>query len=255
MLPVRPLQGYVPPVLAQALLSSALFAAPAAEGSGRAVVEPEAGAGEEAVEETDERGNTVLSGRAKVPSFDVSALLRFGLMLGETRQLTQPVGYGFGMVMRVHPWRAGAAHLGFAFTGGHLRAPQLERLPPADDPNGPLTARWQRVALSDFSGGLSLRAPLGPVVFSSELAGGVVIGEFVRPTSSSAIDDEVYESVDPSLRAGMWLGAPFRNNHGLVVGVALTKVFSGIEVADAQGQGLSPFDFVTELSFGYQGWF
>jgi hypothetical protein len=157
--------------------------------------------------------------------------------------------------MRVHPWRVGSAHLGFAFAGGHVRAPQLLRLPASDDPTGPESPRWQRVAMSDFAGGLSFRVPMGSLVFSSELAGGLVIGEFLRPTSSSATQDERFESVDPSVRAGMWLGAPFRDNHGVVVGLALTKVFSGLEVQNAQGVGFTPFDFVTELSVGYQGWF
>ena len=77
----------------------------------------------------------------------------------------------------------------------------------------------------------------------------------MRPTSSAATEDERFESVDPSVRAGMWFGAPFRDNHGVVVGLALTKVFSGLEVQNAQGVGFTPFDFVTELSIGYQGWF
>ena len=109
--------------------------------------------------------------------------------------------------------------------------------------------------MSDFAGGLSMRVPAGPIVFSPELGGGLVIGEFVRPTAAEAVHDEVYESVDPSIRAGLSVGAPFRNNHGVVVSLGLTKVFSGIDVLDDQGELLTPFDLFTELSIGYQGWF
>lgn len=257
---MRRLQGYVPAVLCAALALTALFSAPASlsgaeagspgpEPDGSSVVAERAGG------ETDERGNTVLKPEARVPSFDVSAVARFAVMMGETRQLTQPIGYGFGIVMRVHPWRLGAAHFGFAFAAGHLRATESSQQSALDDPAGPTTTRWQRLAMSDFSGALSLRAPLGPVVFSTELGGGLVIGEFLRPTSDSPTEDERYEAVDPSMRAGMWLGAPFQNNRGVVVGVALTKIFSGITVDDGTGHRLRPFDLVTELSIGYQGWF
>ncbi len=252
MLPVRALRGYLRAVLIGALALRAILLAPAAAAESP---DSEAEAGAEAAELAKERGNTVLNWDAKVPSFDVSAQARFVVMLGETRQLSQPIGYGFGLTMRVHPWRAGSAHLGFSFSGGHLRAPQLERLASVEDPNGPLSPRWQRVAMSDFAGGLSLRAPAGPIVVSTELGGGLVIGEFVRPTAAEVVEDEVYESVDPSIRAALTVGAPFRNNHGLVVGVGLTKVFSGLPVPDEFGREFSPFDLFAELTFGYQGWF
>jgi hypothetical protein len=261
---MRSLQGYLPQVLPGALaLIVAASSAPAPDAladesattamTGRSVVPHEEEPSEEEV--TDARGNTVLAPTAKVPSFDVSAVARFAVMLGDTRELTQPIGYGFGIVMRVHPWRVGAAHFGFTFNAGHLRAPQIERLAPSDDPTGELTPRWQRVAMSDFGGGLSFRAPLASIVFASELGGGLVVGEFLRPVSASATEDERYEAVDPSMRAGISIGAPFRDNHGVVVGLALTKIFSGIDVEGDDGRSYTPFDLVTEVNIGYQGWF
>lgn len=206
----------------------------------------------------------------------MSALARFAAFVGDTRQLTQPLGYGFAMSLNVYPWQVGRrgarawdragegprGHLGFFGFGGHARAPELLRLPSADDPLGPRSPRWQRVGHTDFAIGLAGRTDLGRVFLGAQLGGGLAISEFLRPTEARVGGDQRYEGFDPLLRGSTQLGVGLRGSHGLVFGLALTKVFSGERVPldvdgdpDAGDPSARPFDFLAEFNFGYHARF
>lgn len=201
------------------------------------------------------RGNEVLRGDFKAPSYDVAAFARMVVMVGDARRLSQPVGYGFGFQLRVHPWRAYTTHIGFTFVGGHLRAPELVEVPISADEPANTTRRWRRFSTTDFAAGLSIHAPAGFVVLSADVTGGLAISEFFEPRNSQTVDDSIIRGYDPMLRGAFWVGVPIRNNHGLTLGLSLTKIFSGIAVELDDGETLIPFDLNPELSLGYQGWF
>lgn len=209
------------------------------------------------------RGNTVLD-RDRARSFTAAAAGRYGWLAGGGSEFVQPHGFGFGATLGFHLLRMGAApaRFGLAFTGGHTRFLERRRFPAPDPAQGdePLE-RVTVLSHTDLALGPSFEIVGGPLVVLVGGGVGVGVDQLVRPITADPRQDQQAVAGDLLLRGGLSLGIPIVNNHGLAVGGAVQKYFSGVRRAPAP---LDPeradarsvvFDLVIEVHLAYQAWF
>lgn len=205
-------------------------------------------------------GNAVLT-RRKGPVFGVGAAARLGLLIGDGRQVMQPVGFGAGLRLGVHALHLGPLRLGGTLTLGHTRFLQRNSL--ILDPDRPEPVhRYSSVSHTDFALGPSVQLVLGRVMLVAGIAPGLSISALVRPASFSELEDEGVSDVALMLRGDAGLAVPLRHNRGLVFGVAVQKHFSDTLVVARKDLDLpmaapnaKPFDLVLDVNVGYQLWF
>lgn len=241
-------------LLAAALMSQLLSAGPLA-------MAPPSGAAAPPSGPRAPRGNGVLLPTRR-PVFSVGAAARFGVLLGNGRDVVQPLGFGFGAQIRAHFINLGAIRFGLSFIAGHTRFPERRSIEGVDEFTGEFVERdrWARISHTDLSLGPSFGLPLGPVILQGSVTAGLGIDQLFEPvTPFSTLEDREITSYDPLLRGGLGVGIPIRNDHGLSVGVGVGKYFSDaryrVPTDDGSGATFAPFDLLLEASLAYTAWF
>jgi len=242
--------------LAAALLSQVLAGGPvlASPPEGPAVP-PELGSGP--------RGNDSLSHRRRKPVYSVGAAARFGVLLGNGRDIVQPLGFGFAAQIRAHFINLAAVRFGIGFAAGHTRFPERRSVEGVDEFTGEFVTkqRWARISHTDLSLGPSFGIPLGPVIVSGEVTAGLGIDQLYEPnTPFASLMDREITSYDPLVRGALDVGIPIRNDHGISVGVGVHKYFSdarykGEPIEGAEAEAFAPFDLMLETYLAYTAWF
>ncbi len=207
------------------------------------------------------RGNTVLT-RDHGPVFGVAAVPRVAVLIGDARRVTQPVGFGAELQLRIHALHLGRLRFGGVGHFGHTRVLQRVDVQYDDGTQTQQARRYSALGHTDFSLGPSAQLVLGPVILEGGAAVGLGISNFVRPLGPFIIDEEQFTDTTAMLRGGGQLAIPIRNNQGIVLGVHATRFFSGVQIVaepdptqpDAPPDA-NPFDLLLEIGFGYQMWF
>ncbi len=204
------------------------------------------------------RGNDALY-RTRGPIYSLAAAPRLGVLLAGGARVIQPVGFGAGLQFRVHALHLGPVRIGGEVQLGHTRF--LERRTILHDSGaGPEEVRrYAALGHTDFTLGPSFQVVMGPVFL--ELGGGAGLGisSFVRPTGAFSNTEEHFVDYTALLRGGGHLGIPIRNNQGLLVGAALHKYFSKLQIASDPGEvdadpevsDVNPFDLMLDFTLGY----
>jgi hypothetical protein len=197
-----------------------------------------------------------LQGQRANPKYGVGATLRVPVLVGEAGALaTPPVGFGFQIQLRLHPWRVGRTHLGLGVFAGHLRVPTVIQVGSLDDPGAAPVPRQQLISHTDFAGGFSFHVPAGAVILAFDLGAGAVVSTFVRPTDVRSELDERVDGVDPLVRGGVLAFIPVRRDHGPFVAVAALHPFSPDEVTTVSAAVVRPFSTVLDAGVGYMAFF
>ncbi len=208
------------------------------------------------------RGNTVLT-RDRGAVFGVAAVPRLAILIGDSRRVIQPVGYGAEIQFRAYGLHLGGwLRLGGQAHLGHTRVTQRFLVDHDDGTSVQSIRRTAALGHTDFSLGPSAQLVLGPVLLEGGAAVGVGISNLVRPQHPTTIEEEQFTDTTVMLRGGGQLAVPIRNNQGVVLGVYATRFFSQLQVVaepdpaapDAEPDA-NPFDLVLEVGLGYQMWF
>ncbi len=104
---------------------------------------------------------------------------------------------------------------------------------------------------------------LGPVLFEAGGGVGLGVGNLTRPLAGDPVREDRVSAVAFAVRGEAHLGIPIRANHGLVLGLALEKLFSKVRTTSDPARvgdptapaDVAPFDMVLAPYVGYQGWF
>ncbi len=209
------------------------------------------------------RGNTVLDPQRERRSYSVAAAARFGVLLGGGSEFVQPYGFGFAAQLHFHLLKLGTApaRFGFAFHGGHTRFLERNAFVQADPAEGQELTRTTVLSHTDFSLGPSFQIIAGPLVVLVSGGPGLGVNQLVRPLSANPAMDQEATSADFMLRGGGGLGIPIKNDHGIVIGAAVQKFFSGARRApdplaeNGEETQTVVFDLLLETYVGYQAWF
>lgn len=193
--------------------------------------------------------------RERGPVFSVSAAPRLGVMTAGGVDVIGRIGFGAGLDFRVHALRLGPTRWGGVIHAGHTR--YLDRRSFTDDRGG-IVRLYAALGHSDFSAGPSVLILLGPVFFELDVAVGVGISTLRRPVAAEPGAVEVYDDVTFMLRGGGDFAVPVRGPHSIMVGAAVHRYFSTLQVAAAPptepygGEpDTNPFDLMVDIHLGY----
>jgi len=208
-----------------------------------------------------ERGNTVLDRPLGETTYSVAAVGRAAFLIGNGSAVMQPFGFGIAAQLRVHALRLARTRVGLAFHGGYARWSEGQQVLQWGE-DGETMERVSVLSVVDLSVGPSLQVPLGPLFVVLDGGVGVGISQFERPLSSRPEHDQQAASADLLLRAGLSLGIPLFRDHGLLVGVEVQQLFSGVRIVSDPAIGdvdpeknLKVFDLHFSALLGYQRWF
>lgn len=182
------------------------------------------------------------------------------ILAGSSLDFMQPVGFGFSLGFRGNLIKAGPARLGLGIVAGYNRYGQRLAFADPNDPSGQdQVFRSALLSTFDFTGGAHIELIAGPVIPMLEFGGGLSVGRYVRPLSTEFNDEQTLNSFDPMIRGGLSLAVPVVDNHAVVLGGAVQKIFSGSLLAldpdDPDSEQRVVFDLAFEIALSYQGWF
>jgi hypothetical protein len=191
--------------------------------------------------------------RRKGAVYTVVGAARLGVLLYGGAQVIQPVGFGAGLSFRIHGLHLGPLIFGGEVHFGHTRFLERRNVATMDGGNA---RRYAALGHSDFALGPSFRLRMGPVYADLGFAAGLGVSTLVRPRTTEREDD--FTDATAMIRGGGHLGIPIRNDSGIVIGVAVHKYFSKLQVAanpdpltDDVPPDTNPFDLMIETYVGY----
>jgi hypothetical protein len=204
------------------------------------------------------RGNEAMR-RDRGPVFSLAAAPRLGVLLaGGAQVMSQPAGFGAGLQFRVHALHLGPVRLGGELQLGHTRFLDRRSVPHMVDGEDRRVRRYATLNHTDFAAGPSLQIVTGPIFWEAGFGAGLGVSSFVRPLGPYVVDEEQFTDVTAMIRGGGQLGIPVRNNHGFIIGAAVHKYFSRLQIVanpDPMGPEMepdtNPFDLMLEISLGY----
>jgi hypothetical protein len=207
---------------------------------------------------TAKRGNEAIR-RDRGVVYSLAAAPRLGVLLaGGAQVMRQPVGFGAGLQFRVHALHLGPVRLGGELQLGHTRFLDRRTVPHIVDGDDRRVRRYATLNHTDFAAGPSLQIVTGPVFWEMGFGAGLGISSFVRPFGAHNVDEERFNDVTAMIRGGGHLGIPIRNNHGFIVGTAVHKYFSRLQMVAEPDPGMpdaepdtNPFDLMLEIHLGY----
>lgn len=172
--------------------------------------------------------------------------------------MRQPVGFGAGLQFRAYGLHLGPVRLGGELQLGHTRFLDRRNELHMLDGGDQRVRRYATLNHTDFAAGPAVQIVTGPVFFELGFGAGLGISSFVRPRGAFAVDEERYSDVTAMIRGGGHLGIPIRNNHGVIVGAAIHKYFSRLQVVTDPDPAMpdlapdnNPFDLMLEIYLGY----
>lgn len=204
------------------------------------------------------RGHEALA-REHGPVFSLAASPRLGILLAGGADVMRRVGVGGQLEFRVHALHLGPLRLGGGIGLGHTQFWRRTTLTADDVGVTRQVTREASLAHTDFALGPSLQLVAGPVLFEGGVTVGLGISRFERPLGARIDEVEVRDDVSAVLRGGGHLAVPIRNGSGVMIGAAVHRYFSRVQV-DAQPPAdptaahepdTNPFDLMLEVYVGY----
>lgn len=204
------------------------------------------------------RGNDVLT-RERGAVYSLAAAPRLGILFaGGADVMHTRVGFGAGLQFRIHGLHLGPFRFGGELQLGHTRYIDGRNVVQTVEGEDEQVRRYAALGHTDFAAGPSIQIVMGPVFAEVGFGAGLGISSLVRPLGPFSVDEEDVSDVTAMIRGGGHLGIPIRNNHGLMVGAAVQKYFSRLQVAadpdpmmPDQDPDTNPFDLMMEIYVGY----
>ena len=208
------------------------------------------------------RGNDVLTSERGIV-YAVGASVRLAGLLAGGRGVIQPFGFGAALHFRLYGLYLGPLRIGGAAHLGHSHFLERRTVAQPDAAVGEQSAvRWAALGHTDFTAGPSIQLPVGPVLLEGGAGVGLGISSFDRPLGPFPSDEEQFIDYSLMLRGGGQVGIPLRDNQGIVVGFAVQRFFSALEIVRDPDPAVPeaepdthPFDLMLEGTVGYQMWF